>query len=176
MTFRATPQPAGAVSRAQGSDRPADDAGSTRPDARLRELDAEVARLRAECEDCRLIVELSRERDTAARRARELAEFNRLKSDLFAEVSHEFRTPLTLVLGPLQDLEAGDCGELSDLARQQVQLASRNARRLQGLVEQILDTARLDAGRLELRFRHGDLLALLADLRERCQGLAERRS
>ncbi len=64
---------------------------------------------------------------------------------LAASISHEFRTPLTLILGPLRDLEEGACGKLGMDAMQQVALARRNAERILGLVNQ-LDVARLDAG------------------------------
>jgi len=56
----------------------------------------------------------------------------RLRSRLLVDLSHEFRTPLTLILGPLSDLESGRYGELSAAAREQLALMRRSARRLQG--------------------------------------------
>ncbi len=143
--------------------------------ARERHLKAELARMMEECEGCRLTVELTRERDSAARQAEKLAEIERLKSELFANVSHEFRTPLTLTLGPLRDLLEDANGELPAEAREQVELANRSAERLLGFVDQILDTARMESGRLELRARRGDLAALVTDLAERFQPMADRR-
>ncbi len=143
--------------------------------ARQRYLESEVARLMAECDGCRLTVELTRERDSAAREAEKLAELERLKSELFADVSHELRTPLTLTLGPLRDLSSGTCGELPAAARQQVEVAGRSAERMLGFVDEILDTARLESGQLALKVRPGDLTAFLADLAGRFHGLAERR-
>ncbi len=68
----------------------------------------------------------------------------RIKAELLVELSHEFRTPLTLVLGPLADVSSGRHGELPAAAREQIALAWRNAERLRGTVERILDAAALD--------------------------------
>ncbi|MCP3962057.1 MAG: response regulator [bacterium] len=141
---------------------------------RQHELEAEVARLMAECDGCRLTVALSQQRDTAEQQAEKLAELERLKSDLFADVSHELRTPLTLTLGPLRDLRDGRCGELPPAALEEVKVASSNAERLLYYVNEILDTAKMESGRFELRVRPGDLTAFLADLVERFESLAER--
>ncbi len=59
------------------------------------------------------------------------------------------------------------------MVRRQVEIASRSAERLLGFVDEILDTARLESGRLALRVRPGDLTAFFADLVERFQALAE---
>ncbi len=65
----------------------------------------------------------------------------RIKSELLVELSHEFRTPLTLVLGPLADVRSGRHGELPAGALEQIALACRNAECLQAVVERILDAA-----------------------------------
>ncbi len=99
----------------------------------------------------------------------------RLKSRLLVDLSHEFRTPLTLILGPLSDLRNGRYGEFSAAASEQLDLARRSAKRLQGMVSQILDTAGLESGRLELHVQRVDLGELLAGLAEDFRDLAERR-
>lgn len=86
---------------------------------------------------------------------------DRLKTEFFANVSHEFRTPLTLMLGPLEDLSARQLGEVE---RQLVESAQRNALRLQKLVNTLLDFSRLEAGRLKVNFQPTDLPALTAEL------------
>ena len=86
---------------------------------------------------------------------------DRLKTEFFANVSHEFRTPLTLMLGPLEDLSARALGEPE---RQLVESAQRNALRLQKLVNALLDFSRLEAGRLKGQFQPVDLPALTAEL------------
>ncbi|HEX3129127.1 MAG TPA: two-component regulator propeller domain-containing protein [Thermoanaerobaculia bacterium] len=112
---------------------------------------------------------------TIAEQAEKLRELDRLKSQFFANVSHELRTPLTLTLGPLRDSLDGRFGPLREEVAGQVRLALRNAERLLGLVDQLLDVARLDAGRLKLRPRRGDLAALVRQRVEAFLPLAERR-
>ena len=80
-----------------------------------------------------------------------LREMDRLKTDFFANVSHEFRTPITLTLGPLEGLLMGRYGEVSDMVRQQALVMQRNQQRLLGLINQILDLAKLEAGGMQLQ-------------------------
>ncbi|HET9039953.1 MAG TPA: HAMP domain-containing sensor histidine kinase, partial [Gemmatimonadales bacterium] len=96
------------------------------------------------------------------RRAESLAELDRAKTAFFSNVSHEFRTPLTLMLGPLQDLvEAHD---LPPDTRDQIAVTRRNALRLLKLVNSLLDFSRLEAGRVEAQYEPLDLAALTTDL------------
>ena len=98
---------------------------------------------------------------TIAEQAERLRELDRLKSEFFANVSHELRTPLTLMLGPLRDALTGAFGPLSERLRPQIELAAGQAESQLGLVEQLLDVARSDAGRLRLRPRRNDLAQLV---------------
>lgn len=82
-----------------------------------------------------------------------LAEADRLKTEFFANISHEFRTPITLTLGPLEQILNGRYGPLPDAAREKLLVVQRSQDRLLGLVNQILELARLEAGRLALRVR-----------------------
>ena len=93
--------------------------------------------------------------------AEKLRELDHARSRFFANVSHEFRTPLTLTLGPLDDLKAGLHGPLSAPMAAQVDLARRNAARVLDLINQILDVARLEAGRTPLRAQPLDLGAFV---------------
>jgi signal transduction histidine kinase/ligand-binding sensor domain-containing protein/DNA-binding response OmpR family regulator len=112
---------------------------------------------------------------TIADQAERLRELDHLKTQFFANVSHELRTPLTLTLGPLRDSLDGRFGPLREELAGQVRLALQNAERLLGLVDQLLDIARLDAGRLKLRPRRGDLAELVRHRVEAFLPLAERR-
>ena len=112
---------------------------------------------------------------TIARQAEKLRELDDLKSQFFANVSHELRTPLTLTLGPLQDALDGRFGPLREDLADQIQVALSNAQRLLGLVDQLLDVARLSAGRLRLRLRRGDIAAAVRLRVEAFLPLAERR-
>ena len=88
-------------------------------------------------------------------RAAELAALDRAKTNFFANVSHEFRTPLTLVLGPLEDLLADP--ELPPTYTERLTVMHRNALRLLKLVNTVLDFSRLESGRLAARYQPTDL-------------------
>ena len=94
------------------------------------------------------------------RRLEALAELDRAKSEFFSNVSHEFRTPLTLMLGPLEELLTTGSGELRPAVAEQLRMAHRNGRRLLRLVNTLLDFARVEAGRLHPQFELVDAAAL----------------
>ena len=89
------------------------------------------------------------------RRVEALAELDRAKTTFFSNVSHEFRTPLTLMLGPLEEVLAG--GLSVEEALRHVALAHRNGNRLLRLVNSLLDFSRIEAGRMQAAFRPTDL-------------------
>ena len=89
-------------------------------------------------------------------------EMDRLKSEFFANVSHEFRTPLTLLLNPLEDLLRTP-GDLIPTPRSDLELMRRNSLRLLRMVNTLLDLSRIEAGRMEADFEPSDLAALTAD-------------
>ncbi|MBI4590349.1 MAG: response regulator [Candidatus Rokubacteria bacterium] len=80
-----------------------------------------------------------------------LQETDRLKTEFFANISHEFRTPITLTVGPLEQILVGRYGALPDSIRAQLHVILRNQERLLGLINQILDVAKLEAGRMQLK-------------------------
>ncbi len=83
--------------------------------------------------------------------AEKLKESDKVKSRFFANISHEFRTPLMLIRGPLEDYLNDNKSKLSPAAYKNLKLSLRNADSLQQLIEQILDLSKLEAGRLSLR-------------------------
>lgn len=97
------------------------------------------------------------------RRAESLAELDRAKTIFFSNVSHEFRTPLTLMIGPLEDLIA-DGANLPAEAAAALDLAHRNGLRLLRLVNTLLDFSRIEAGRIDASYQPTDLAAFTADL------------
>jgi signal transduction histidine kinase/DNA-binding response OmpR family regulator len=96
------------------------------------------------------------------RRADVLADLDRAKTAFFSNVSHEFRTPLTLMLGPLEQALAAD--GLPAPARESLDLARRNSQRLLKLVNTLLDFSRLEAGRLQAATEPADLGAVTAEI------------
>jgi PAS domain S-box-containing protein len=95
-------------------------------------------------------------------RAEALADLDRAKTAFFSNVSHEFRTPLTLMIGPLEELLERD--GLPEGLRYELDVVHRNSLRLLKLVNSLLDFSRLEAGRLQARFLRADAGALTADL------------
>ncbi|MEO8177900.1 MAG: ATP-binding protein [Deltaproteobacteria bacterium] len=105
------------------------------------------------------------------KRADALIELDRAKTTFFSNVSHEFRTPLTLILGPLEDaLRATEPA----LAGPALSLVHRNALRLLRLVNSLLDFSRIDAGQGQVCFEPTDLALLTADLASSFRSLVER--
>jgi PAS domain S-box-containing protein len=97
-------------------------------------------------------------------RAETLAELDRVKTAFFSNVSHEFRTPLTLMLGPLEDVLARQGAALPAADRDDLQVVHRNGLRLLKLVNTLLDFSRIEAGRVEAIYTPTDLAALTTDL------------
>ena len=93
-----------------------------------------------------------------ARANEELTELDALKSQFFANISHEVRTPLTSILGPVYDLYQGNLGRLSADQHAMVTQIYRNALRLLDMINQMLDFAKFEAGRMELRLSRVSLL------------------
>jgi len=98
------------------------------------------------------------------KRAEALAEIDRAKTAFFSNVSHEFRTPLTLMLGPLEDLLARSQTHLSPTAKEQLDLVSRNGSRLLRLVNTLLDFSRIEAGRVRAVYQATDLARFTSEL------------
>jgi PAS domain S-box-containing protein len=109
------------------------------------------------------------------RRAEALAEIDRAKTAFFSNVSHEFRTPLTLMLGPIEDA-LGDTGHaaLPSPQRQRLVTAHRNGLRLLKLVNSLLDFSRIEAGRVAATFEPTDLSKLTAELASNFESATER--
>ena len=97
-------------------------------------------------------------------RAESLAELDRTKTTFFSDVSHELRTPLTLLLGPIGDVLESSTPPLPADVRDQLELAMRNGQRLQRLVNDLLDFASIEAGRVTPVRVETDLAAFTAEL------------
>ncbi len=111
--------------------------------------------------------------DEERKRAESLAELDRAKTTFFSNVSHEFRTPLTLMLGPLEDTLAAGNG-LPAEQRERLEVAHRNSMRLLKLVNTLLDFSRIEAGRIQASYEPVDLALLTAELASVFRSAAER--
>ena len=118
---------------------------------------------------------LEEEKKKTEAQAERLREMDRLKSRFFANVSHEFKTPLTMILGPVQDLLDGRGGAVDEAARRQLELARRHAQSLARLTEQLLDLSKLEAKGMALRKAPGDPAGFVREIVQSFVPLAERR-
>src|SRR4029077_19397620 len=98
------------------------------------------------------------------RRAEALAELDGAKTAFFSNVSHEFRTPLTLMLSPLEEVLAMPDSGLRPANRELVSVAHRNGVRLLKLVNALLDFSRIEAGKAQANFEAVDLCRFTAEL------------
>jgi signal transduction histidine kinase len=125
----------------------------------------------------REVVHRSRELAAANRELRDanakLGELDAVKTAFFHNVSHEFRTPLTLMLGPLEDALGDGAEPLGPRQRVRFQVAHDNALRLLKLVNALLDFSRLEAGRLRASYAPTDLAAFTAELAGMFRSAAE---
>src|SRR5580693_2533600 len=98
------------------------------------------------------------------RRAEALAELDRAKTTFFSNVSHEFRTPLTLMLGPLEEVLPEARERLSPEHHEQLNAVRRNGLRLLKLVNTLLDFSRMEAGRVQASYQPTDLAGFTSEI------------
>lgn len=100
----------------------------------------------------------------------QLQELDKLKSRFFANISHEFRTPLTLILGQIDSIMSGNIG-MKDKGK--LQVADRNAKRLLTLINQLLDLSRIESGSMELKAEQHNIVSFLKSLFYSFESIAE---
>ncbi|MBN8468655.1 response regulator [Corallococcus exiguus] len=116
----------------------------------------------------------ARSRQEAVERMERLAALDRAKTAFFSNVSHEFRTPLTLMLGPVEDALSDPTEPLAPRLAERLSLVQRNATRLLKLVNTLLDFTRAEAGRVRAAFQPTDLSAFTAELVSQFESIAKR--
>ncbi|HEY9747422.1 MAG TPA: response regulator [Allocoleopsis sp.] len=121
---------------------------------------SEIELAQAVAAQAAIAVQQSRLYQKTRQQAEQLLELDRQKTEFFQNISHEFRTPLTLTIGPLESAVAQKEG----LAYDQAVIALRNSRRLLRLVNQLLDLQRLDAGRMQPSFRPCNLTEFVSQV------------
>jgi len=112
--------------------------------------------------------------ESAQARADALAELDRAKTAFFSNISHEFRTPLTLMLGPLEAILSSSNDRLSPDDRALADAAYRNSQRLLRLVNALLDFSRIEAERAEADYQPTNLFALTSELVSTFRSACER--
>lgn len=90
-----------------------------------------------------------------------LQELDKLKSQFFANISHEFRTPLTLIMGEIENVIASN---IHSSDKKKLEIANRNANKLLVLINQLLELSKIDAGHLELENKKGNLVTFLKNI------------
>jgi signal transduction histidine kinase len=116
------------------------------------------------------VEELSAKQAEVTELVAKLQNTDRLKSQMFANVSHELRTPLALILGPLSQLASA--GNLTDEQKEELAIADRNARTLLGTVNDLLDIAKLEAGKFQPLYSSTDLAQLAQQVCSRFRSLS----
>ena len=111
--------------------------------------------------------------ETERRRLEALAALDRAKTAFFSNVSHEFRTPITLALGRLEELLQSSTS-LSGEDRTKIEVAFRNGLRLQKLVNALLDFSRMEAGRAKVSYTLTDVSVFTAEVASAFQPIIER--
>jgi signal transduction histidine kinase/class 3 adenylate cyclase len=118
-----------------------------------------------------IAVQQSRLFQKTRQQAERLLELDRQKTEFFQNISHEFRTPLTLMMGPLESVVE----KKQDLPHEQAVIALRSCRRLLRLVNQLLDIQRIDAGRMQASFRPCDLREMVNQIVEAFRPYCEKK-
>ncbi len=119
-----------------------------------------------------LIKNLQLQEETFQKRkeAEKLLELDRIKTEFFTNISHEFRTPLTLIIGPLEKLMSDDQIES---VQKQYNLIHNNAKKLLSLINQLLDLSSIDAGKMKLEIEVVDLINFSKGILSSFQSLAD---
>jgi len=118
-----------------------------------------------------IAVQQSRLYEKTRQQAERLMQLDKQKTEFFQNISHEFRTPITLIQGPLESAVTSGEG----LSHEQSTIALRNSRRLLRLVNQLLDLQRLDAGRMQPNFRQCDLVDFVRQIIESFRPYCEKK-
>jgi len=117
-------------------------------------------------------IRMSHEYEMTKFEAEKLHEVDELKSRFFANISHEFRTPLTLILGPVKQIIERT---KEDRTRDDLKVVRKNANRLLGLVNQLLDISKLESGNMKLQTSPQNIIPLLKALLQSFCSYAERK-
>ena len=107
---------------------------------------------------------------------KKLEQLERLKSEFISIVSHELRTPLTSIKNSLDILHSGKCGEISPASDKFLTMAKKNVTRLAGIINDLLDLSKIEAGKMDFHFNPIQIKNVIEDVRTALAGLAKEKS
>lgn len=127
---------------------------------------------RLEAEVLKRTYKIEKDKQIIEQQARELFQLDKAKTQFFSNITHEFRTPLTLITGPLEQV----LPEIENNSiRQKISGVIKNGYHLLTLINQLLDLSKLEGGKMKVETVHGDIVNYTKDLVSRFQPLAERK-
>lgn len=118
---------------------------------------------------------LERTKSTLERAHEQLKQLDRFKSQFFANITHELKTPLAMILSPLELMLSGDMGRFGEQQVASLQSMFRNGMKLLRLIQDLLDLSRLEESRIRLRIVENDLVVYLRGLIAQTQALTQRK-
>ncbi len=137
---------------------------------RLTKLKKDKERLETEVKN--RTSQIEKDRQTIAAQAEKLLELDSAKSKFFSNITHEFRTPLTLILGPIEQLLEDD---LTDKQARKLSGVQKNSKYLLQLINQLLDLSKLESGKMNIHSTHGDIVKYTKELIEEIKPLADKK-
>ncbi len=135
---------------------------------RVRRLEKDRTRLEEEVK--RRTAQIERDKATIEKQAAELRQLDQTKSRFFSNITHEFRTPLTLVTGPIEKMLSENPPKNM---HQPLRGVLKNARSLLGLINQLLDISKLESSQMQVEISHGDIVEYTQNLIQQFQPLAD---
>lgn len=107
---------------------------------------------------------------------KKLERLEKLKSEFISIVSHELRTPLTSIKNSLDILLSGKCGEVTQAGEKFLTMAKRNVTRLSGIINDLLDISKIEAGKMDFHFKPVQLNMVIDYVKSALSGLAKEKS
>lgn len=140
---------------------------------RIRKLQKDKENLENEVK--KRTLELEEDKKIIKKQSEDLMELDKVKSRFFSNITHEFRTPLTLIIGPLEQLVDKSSSNFitSKVKGSKIKGALKNANHLLDLLSQLLDLSKLEEGKMPINYAHGDVISFTKDLFQRFKPLAE---
>ncbi len=135
---------------------------------RIQKLEEDRKRLEEEVR--KRTYELEKDKEIISAQAEELKQRDETKTRFFSNITHEFRTPLTLIIGPTEQL----LKDPNQKNRRPLYGVLKNAKQLLGLINQLLDLSKLESGGMKLAFFRGNIIAYTNELVDRLQPMATR--